>query len=46
MSRPHDNHHLWRNGRFWWVAFAALDGVRQVRAYERRAGWAVPLRIA
>ena len=32
MSRYDDNHHLWRNGRFWWVAFVAvIDGVRQVR---------------
>lgn len=32
MSRDDDNHHLWRNGRLWWVAFVALaDGVRQVR---------------
>jgi hypothetical protein len=31
--QPHDsNHHLWRNGRLWWVAFVAVvDGVRQVR---------------
>jgi hypothetical protein len=32
MLRGDDNHHLWRNGRLWWVAFVALaDGVRQVR---------------
>jgi len=32
MSRGDLNHHLWRNGRLWWVAFVALaDGVRQVR---------------
>jgi hypothetical protein len=32
MSRRDDNHHLWRNGRLWWVAFVAIaDGVRQVR---------------
>jgi hypothetical protein len=32
MSRGDINHHLWRNGRLWWVAFVALaDGVRQVR---------------
>jgi len=29
------NHHLWRNGRYWWVAFVALvDGVRQVRVRQ------------
>jgi hypothetical protein len=29
------NHHLWRNGRFWWVAFVALeDGIRQVRVRQ------------
>jgi hypothetical protein len=29
------NHHLWRNGRFWWVAFVALvDGVHQVRVRQ------------
>jgi hypothetical protein len=32
MSRGDVNHHLWRNGRLWWVAFVALaDGVHQVR---------------
>jgi len=32
MSRGEQNHHLWRNGRLWWVAFVAIaDGVRQVR---------------
>jgi hypothetical protein len=32
MARDDINHHLWRNGRLWWVAFVALaDGVRQVR---------------
>jgi hypothetical protein len=32
MLRGDLNHHLWRNGRLWWVAFVALaDGVRQVR---------------
>jgi hypothetical protein len=26
------NHHLWRNGSMWWVAFTVLhDGYRQVR---------------
>jgi hypothetical protein len=20
-GRPHPNHHLWRNGRLWWIAF-------------------------
>lgn len=30
--RPNDNHHLWRNGRLWWVAFTVLnDGWRQER---------------
>ena len=30
-----ENHHLWRNGRYWWVAFVVLiDGVRQVRIRE------------
>lgn len=31
---PHDrdpNHHLWRNGRLWWVAFTAHRGCRQER---------------
>jgi len=32
---PHDvnpDHHLWRNGRFWWVAFTLIhDGWRQER---------------
>jgi hypothetical protein len=32
MSRGDDNHHLWRNGRLWWVAFVALvEGAQQVR---------------
>jgi hypothetical protein len=32
---PDDNHHLWRNGRYWWVAFViVVDGVRQVRIRE------------
>jgi hypothetical protein len=34
-TRPHDvnpDHHLWRNGRFWWVAFTLIhDGWRQER---------------
>lgn len=34
MPRSDDNHHLWRNGRFWWVAFVALDGVRQIRVRQ------------
>ncbi len=26
------NHHLWRNGRFWWTAFTVIfDGWRQER---------------
>jgi len=30
LSNP--NHHLWRNGRLWWVAFTVLyDGWRQER---------------
>ena len=31
---PHDrdpNHHLWRNGRLWWIAFTAHRGCRQER---------------
>lgn len=32
MPADPDNHHLWRNGRLWWVAFVAhADGVHQVR---------------
>jgi len=31
-SSPSSNHHLWRNGRFWWVAFSVLhEGWRQER---------------
>ncbi|HSL19968.1 MAG TPA: hypothetical protein VK886_00435 [Vicinamibacterales bacterium] len=30
LSNP--NHHLWRNGRLWWVAFTVVyDGWRQER---------------
>ncbi|MGE3275185.1 MAG: hypothetical protein AB7O67_08730 [Vicinamibacterales bacterium] len=30
-----ENHHLWKNGRFWWVAFTVLqDGYRQHRVRE------------
>lgn len=26
------NHHLWRNGRFWWIAFSVVhEGWRQER---------------
>lgn len=29
---PNPNHHLWRNGRLWWVAFTVIyDGWRQER---------------
>ena len=29
---PHPNHHLWRNGRLWWVAFTVhLPGWRKDR---------------
>jgi len=29
------NHHLWRNGRFWWTAFTVIfDGWRQERIRE------------
>jgi hypothetical protein len=29
---PNPNHHLWRNGRLWWVAFTVVyDGWRQER---------------
>ncbi len=38
MAATHDlhdvnpDHHLWRNGRFWWVAFTLIhDGWRQER---------------
>jgi hypothetical protein len=37
-SRPADvnpDHHLWRNGRFWWVAFTLIhDGWRQERVRQ------------
>jgi hypothetical protein len=29
---PNPNHHLWRNGRLWWIAFTVIyDGWRQER---------------
>jgi hypothetical protein len=29
---PNPNHHLWRNGRLWWIAFTVVyDGWRQER---------------
>jgi hypothetical protein len=32
FKRLGPNHHLWRNGRFWWIAFTViLDGWRQER---------------
>ena len=32
MPGPNPNHHLWRNGRLWWIAFTVLyDGWRQER---------------
>ncbi len=32
MPVPNPNHHLWRNGRLWWIAFTVLyDGWRQER---------------
>ena len=31
-SRLGENHHLWRNGRLWWIAYTLLhDGWRQER---------------
>ncbi|MBI2220630.1 MAG: hypothetical protein HYU53_05425 [Acidobacteria bacterium] len=31
-SIPNPNHHLWRNGRLWWIAFTVVyDGWRQER---------------
>jgi hypothetical protein len=34
-SEIHPNHHLWRNGRLWWVAFTVIkDGWRQERVRE------------
>jgi hypothetical protein len=32
MPVPNPNHHLWRNGRLWWIAFTVVyDGWRQER---------------
>ena len=32
MPVPNLNHHLWRNGRLWWIAFTVVyDGWRQER---------------
>lgn len=32
MPVTNPNHHLWRNGRLWWVAFTVIhDGWRQER---------------
>lgn len=32
FQRLGPNHHLWRNGRFWWVAYTVIiDGWRQER---------------
>ena len=32
MPVPNPNHHLWRNGRLWWIAFTVIyDGWRQER---------------
>ncbi len=32
MPAPNPNHHLWRNGRLWWIAFTVIyDGWRQER---------------
>ncbi|MCL4813348.1 MAG: hypothetical protein KJ061_12710 [Vicinamibacteraceae bacterium] len=32
FKRLGPNHHLWRNGRYWWIAFTViLDGWRQER---------------
>jgi hypothetical protein len=32
LSRLGPNHHLWRNGRLWWIAFTVIhDGWRQER---------------
>ncbi len=31
-ANANPDHHLWRNGRFWWVAFTLIhDGWRQER---------------
>jgi hypothetical protein len=32
FARLGPNHHLWRNGRFWWIAYTVIhDGWRQER---------------
>ncbi len=32
LARLGPNHHLWRNGRLWWIAFTVIhDGWRQER---------------
>ncbi|BCS34285.1 hypothetical protein TBR22_A35150 [Luteitalea sp. TBR-22] len=32
FQRLGENHHLWRNGRFWWIAYTVIiDGWRQER---------------
>jgi len=32
FQRFGENHHLWRNGRFWWIAYTVIiDGWRQER---------------
>jgi hypothetical protein len=32
MPAANPNHHLWRNGRLWWIAFTVIyDGWRQER---------------
>jgi hypothetical protein len=32
MPARNPNHHLWRNGRLWWIAFTVIhDGWRQER---------------
>ncbi len=32
FQRLGPNHHLWRNGRFWWIAYTVIiDGWRQER---------------
>ena len=30
-GRPHPDHHLWRNGRLWWIAFTVHRGHQQER---------------
>jgi hypothetical protein len=33
FQRLGENHHLWRNGRFWWIAYTVIiDGWRQERS--------------